>query len=453
MKNYILIQNDGEIEINSFELIGASTKRGESGKIGFFGSGLKYSIAYMMRNGIDFKVFSGTNEIVFSLKSEDFRDKKFERICINGNPTSYTTSMGPTWSEDWFVLREIYCNAVDESNCQLIKSTQTVAGVDGKTRIYVELTKNLEVVLNDWDSYFSDERTPKFCFDKAYTSYLGSSDGSGPYNIQPVKVYNKTNGTIFRRGVRVGTNKRFMYDYEFQFVNINEDRTAKSNSAISYAFSSMMGNMCNEDWCINVLREGSRQKDGNEPDEYRSLSVSKSDNGISGEWEALSKQFTFVIAERSGKYAKEMSESRKEVLLLPEYFASQIKKAYPNTAILGMGRQIGDSAFDECKMTSKMEFLLKKVIESLKEMGYEVNFDIMAADFHDKKIMGHADIEAKTIYIDKETFNLGRRELAMTIIEENEHILSGKGDETRGFQTHLISKFLSYMEDKNALFL
>ena len=113
----------------------------------------------------------------------------------------------------------------------------------------------------------------------------------------------------------------------------------------------------------------------------------------------------------------------------------------------------GDSAFDECKMTSKMEFLLKKVIESLKEMGYEVNFDIMAADFHDKKIMGHADIEAKTIYIDKETFNLGRRELAMTIIEENEHILSGKGDETRGFQTHLISKFLSYMEDKNALFL
>ena len=146
MKNYILIQNDGEIEINSFELIGASTKRGESGKIGFFGSGLKYSIAYMMRNGIDFKVFSGTNEIVFSLKSEDFRDKKFERICINGNPTSYTTSIGPTWSEDWFVLREIYCNAVDESNYQLIKSTQTVAGVDGKTRIYVELTKNLEEV-------------------------------------------------------------------------------------------------------------------------------------------------------------------------------------------------------------------------------------------------------------------------------------------------------------------
>jgi len=56
MKKYILIQNDGEIETNSFELIGASTKRDDKTKIGFFGSGLKYSIAYMMRKGIEFKI-------------------------------------------------------------------------------------------------------------------------------------------------------------------------------------------------------------------------------------------------------------------------------------------------------------------------------------------------------------------------------------------------------------
>jgi DNA polymerase elongation subunit (family B) len=36
MKKYILIQNDGEIEANSFELIGASTKRNDNTKIGFF---------------------------------------------------------------------------------------------------------------------------------------------------------------------------------------------------------------------------------------------------------------------------------------------------------------------------------------------------------------------------------------------------------------------------------
>jgi hypothetical protein len=38
-------------------------------------------------------------------------------------------------------------------------------------------------------------------------------------------------------------------------------------------------------------------------------------------------------------------------------------------------------------------------------------------------------------------------------MEENEHIKSGKGDETRAFQTHLFSQWLKTMEDNNGLFL
>ncbi len=159
-KRYILIQNDGEIETNSFELIGASTKRGETGKIGFFGSGLKYSIAYMMRNKIDFKVFSGEQELKFTTIPESLKDQSFDRICINWKPTSYTVTMGPTWKEDWFVLREVYCNAIDEGTCQLIKETEIVQPSSGKTRIYIELTDELRKVSTSWDNYFSDERTP-----------------------------------------------------------------------------------------------------------------------------------------------------------------------------------------------------------------------------------------------------------------------------------------------------
>lgn len=107
MKKYILIQNDGEIESNSFELIGASTKRNDTTKIGFFGSGLKYSIAYMIRNDIGFRIFSGEQELCFSTIPEKLKDQTFDRICINGKPTSYTTTMGPTWTEDWLILREL----------------------------------------------------------------------------------------------------------------------------------------------------------------------------------------------------------------------------------------------------------------------------------------------------------------------------------------------------------
>lgn len=137
MKKYILIQNEGEIESNSFELIGASTKRGDAGKIGFFGSGLKYSIAYMMRNSIDFKIYSGETELRFTTIPETLKDKTFDRICINGKATSYTVTMGPTWTEDWFVLREIYCNAIDESSCLVVRETENVSPSAGKTRIYL----------------------------------------------------------------------------------------------------------------------------------------------------------------------------------------------------------------------------------------------------------------------------------------------------------------------------
>ena len=204
MKKYILIQNDGEIEVNSFELIGASTKRGDEGKIGFFGSGLKYSIAYMMRNNISFKVFSGANELKFTTVKESFRNSSFDRICINGKETSYTITMGPTWTEDWFVLREIYCNALDESNCQLIRETENINPSEGKTRIYIEITEGLIKVLNNWDSYFSYDRTPIYEMDKCYVSALSDKRN------QKIQVYRKTTGALFRKGIRFGQNYTYL---------------------------------------------------------------------------------------------------------------------------------------------------------------------------------------------------------------------------------------------------
>jgi hypothetical protein len=86
-------------------------------------------------------------------------------------------------------------------------------------------------------------------------------------------------------------------------------------------------------------------------------------------------------------------------------------------------------------------------------MNYEVCYDIYVADFEDDSQLGHADVKEKKIYLSRKTFDMGRREIALTIIEENEHIKSGKGDETRAFQNHLISQWLTSMENSNGLFL
>lgn len=78
--------------------------------------------------------------------------------------------------------------------------------------------------------------------------------------------------------------------------------------------------------------------------------------------------------------------------------------------------------------------------EYLKDMKYEVPFDITVVDFDDDKVMGQADMENKKIFITATTFDAGRREIAMTIMEECEHIRSKYPDETRAFETHIFSQ-------------
>lgn len=449
MNKYILIQNDGEIEANSFELIGASTKRGEKGKIGFFGSGLKYSIAYMMRNNIGFRIFSGNKELKFTTTPETLKGKTFERICIDGKPTSYTTTMGPTWTEDWFVLREIYCNAVDESGVQLIKNTENVQPSEGKTRIYIQLVSNLKAVIENWDRYFSDEREKLFSVDGCYTSYLGTSDIGGR-NEQKVCVYPRTEGVAYRRGVRVHTSNRLLFDYEFEYVDINEDRTAKNPNALPYCIADIVGRFPNENYVKTILKSA---QDDTMPIEYISLSADRAQNGYSEKWVEFSKRVLLVVKEICGRYEDEINRTRKEVYLIPRYYAADMKKCLPEVEILGMGKSIGNVGITIVDRTKKIDFLIKEVCASLEQMKYYVPYEITVVEFDRDEVLGQADVPQKKIYLSTKLFDTGRREIALCIMEECEHIASGHEDETRAFQSHLFSSWLKSMEDANGLFL
>lgn len=446
---YILIQNDGEIEQGAFELIGASTKRNQSGKIGFFGSGLKYSIAYMMRTGIAFKIFSGEQELKFTVQPETFREQSFDRICINGKPSSYTTAMGPTWKETWFVLREIYCNALDEQGCMIVKETENVNPSAGKTRIYIQLTPDLQKVLDNWDAYFSSDREVLYQQENVYTSSLGSSDLKGNPSRQTVRVYHKTDGVMFRKGVRVHTNKSYLYDYEFQGVNINEDRTASHGYMIDYVIVNLMSSFVSADYVASVLRTG---EEDTYPLEYSAIRSTKNDDRFSPEWIEFSQKYLLVLEEKSGKYVEQIQRSQREHLLIPNHFAKLLKKEQPSVEIVGMDKQIGEIGYCAVEHTPKMAYLLKDVMKGLAELNYNINYPVEIVSFDDDTILGRADIHNKNIYLSERVFDMGRREIAMTLIEENEHIKSGHGDETRAFQTHLISSWLKNMEEGCALF-
>jgi len=149
---------------------------------------------------------------------------------------------------------------------------------------------------------------------------------------------------------------------------------------------------------------------------------------------------------------KVLYKEKREILLIPSYFARDLKETFPEVSILGIGKLIDNVSIENVEMTPKMEYLLKEVITSLKDIKYEVDYKICVASFDDKTILGKANIKEKLIYLFEKVFDMGRREIALTLIEENEHIISGKGDKTRGFQTHLISSWLKTMENENGLF-
>ena len=75
---YLKIQNDGVLDIRLVALMGGTTKSNDEFKIGQFGTGLKYTLAFLYRNNLDFKIFAGKDEVKIHLEKETIREDVFE---------------------------------------------------------------------------------------------------------------------------------------------------------------------------------------------------------------------------------------------------------------------------------------------------------------------------------------------------------------------------------------
>ncbi len=108
----IVFKNEGILDINSIITFGVSVKEKESA-IGFFGTGLKYAIAVLLRNGCNISIKSGKEVYNFGTEELIVRGKSFPVITMNGDQLSFTTEYGKTW-ELWQAARELYSNCLDE---------------------------------------------------------------------------------------------------------------------------------------------------------------------------------------------------------------------------------------------------------------------------------------------------------------------------------------------------
>lgn len=425
-KVFFKIENDIEIEPEAFTLIGASTKREDSSKIGFFGSGLKYAIAVLLQNNIDFKIYSGINEIKITTKTKSFRGNDFESICINGKETSLTTTMGADW-KPWFAVREIYCNAIDEGKY----SADIASGIKpqkGKTQFYIEMNEKLDEMMQDWPRYFSDKRT----------DLIQATENS--------KIFKSKLGDrviIYRKGIQcLESWGNSLFDYDLSWAEINESRVLKDTWTTKKKLAQGLAVNANAQVIKTLL------------DNITSYSFEKNlywddVKMFNMEWLNQISNKTLIPHEISGYFADQYTEMSS--ITLPSSLTESLKRYFGDKVKVAGTKKSSYSSDMIIEPNTKEKKLIEKSIKFIKTFYPQFNFPIKLCKFQERNRLGEA-LDGE-ILLSPTLFEYGTRQVVATILEESFHLKSGFGDNTRGFQDYLINQLITSIEQKNNIYL
>ncbi len=134
----IVFINPGLIDLDAVRTMGVSVK--QPGSFGFFGTGLKFALATILRGGGKVTLWRGAERHEFGTIEREIRGEAFQIVTLDGEQMGITTQLGRTW-ESWMVLRELGCNARDEGgDFQMIEAElpPCFEGRDDHTTIMVE---------------------------------------------------------------------------------------------------------------------------------------------------------------------------------------------------------------------------------------------------------------------------------------------------------------------------
>jgi|SaaInl4_135m_RNA_FD_contig_21_2742075_length_3064_multi_9_in_0_out_0_7 hypothetical protein len=202
---FVTFKNDGLIDMRAISTFGASSKEGDS-PIGFFGTGLKYAIAILLREHHDVVMYRGNKKYVFAVNSTKIRNDTFNIVTLDGNELGFTTELGKTW-ELWQAYRELWCNTMDEQG-EVFEGKST--GSPGTTTIVVEGTE-LAKIHQDRNS-ITLEDTPDVV-------------------LPGLEIRRVPSQYLYYRGIRVQKLERpscLTYNVT-QEITLTEDRTVKYN--------------------------------------------------------------------------------------------------------------------------------------------------------------------------------------------------------------------------------
>lgn len=447
MDKYLKIENNGLLEVGLISLMGGTTKDNDNSKIGQWGSGLKYATSFFIKNNIDFVIFVDNKKIKFTTKQEIYRNETFNVIYINGQRTSITQKMGgDAWSE-WQAIREIWSNALDESGKEakysLVDSREVNIKNDetrkGKTVFYIKATPKIIEVYNDWNEYFIDSNKIPF------------------YENSEVKLYctNSKNLKIYKQGILIKNlevNNRCLFSYDIADAPINELRELRGSS--SYLITTIFREINDAeviDYILNSMRD-SEVEDNPYYENTLSYEYDWDFLDVNDTWKKVIGNSKIIHKEALNKLkgTNPNVEQENDLFLVPKNLYYALVNRFKNisllkaTSLLGDVFEIYDYEFDN---------KIKQALAILESCNYYINpeLKIIICDFGANDVLGQINRDTKEINLSIKLKDFSLADLVATIIEENEHYVTGYSDCTRDFQTHFIKMYSNLLLKTNEI--
>lgn len=392
----IIFENPGEIDLRSISTFGVSVKEGDN-PIGFFGTGLKYAIAVLLRTGHAITVYSGLQAVNFDTEVQTIRGQAFDFVtmAVGDAPATaigFTTELGKTW-DIWMAYRELACNCRDEAG----KSRHEFERPEpeaGKTTIVV--------VGEAFESAFAQ-------------SSLYLLEDEAALTVDQIEIRDRPGRELFYRGVRVMQfQKPALYTYNcLTKLDLTEDRTVKHSFYPVHYITSALLRCEDEEVLRNVLTAGDS---------------------------------TFEAGLDFGSPGATPSEA---FLRVAAACASDRMCKVNVTAIKVMQDATRQEVEPhEIELTDIQRASAERALDFCARIGFQIR-DAYPIKFVESLGSGTLGLAARqTIYIAERVFEIGgAKQLASTLIEEYLHLRHGYADCTRELQTYLFEKLVSIGEE------
>lgn len=380
----IIFRNKGVIDPRSITTFGVSSKE-NSNAIGYFGTGLKYAIAILLREGCEIEIHTGGQKLEFGTMEQTVRVDEFTFVTMNGQPLAFTTELGKNW-ELWQAIREIWCNCLDEGGKASHDAEQFEAASD-ETVIIVAGRKAMEV--------WADRDQIILSTDPLHSC--------GAVDIHPGQ-----SRFLYYKGVRVMELSRpslFTYNVT-EHLQLTEDRTVLHQSIAKWRVGQGVSTLSDRSLIQQIVTAGENHFE----------------DQIDFDPTSPSEEFCGVVRVMALQNCRTLNRS-----------AVKAAKFNPDE-LLDEKPIMQLSAVDEARM--------KKAVAFCNLLGFSVaDYPIRICESLGEGVLGRAANEK--IYLSKTVLMQGTKMVAGTLIEEFIHLRHGLRDESRGMQNFLFDALVS----------